>query len=211
MCASYAAQGWPRQQANGDVGLSKSLRRAFRHCFRIGLNGAPLRAAVTSILAQRGFAFTVAARTQNYEQPPNDPCKSRAPWGQTLSHVGRGGCGELSELLQDMQRIAPCSSPRESDGGHLSGCAPALLSTPGHTCAGAGLSLVIRKASRLDFEAVTADRAGAVAAVCASRTLDAQRGLWSTEGCPRAVTNNSANERACAHTCFSRAQTQTPC
>ena len=54
---------------------------------------------------------------------------------------GGGGCGELNGLLQDMQRIAPCSSPRESDGGRLSGCAPALLSTPGHTCTGAGLSL----------------------------------------------------------------------
>ena len=178
----------------------------------MGLNGAPLRAAVTSILMQRGFAFSAAARTQNYEQPPKDPCKSRAPLGQTLSHLAGVGCGELSELLQDMQRIAPCSSPRESDGGHLSGCAPALLSTPGHTCTGAGLSLVIRKASRPDFEAVTADRAGAVAAVCASRTLDAQRGLWSTEGCHRAFADNSANERACTHThtCFSRVQMLTP-
>ena len=170
-----------------------------------------MRAAVTSILAQRGFAFTVAARTQNYEQPPNDPCKNRAPWGQTLSHVEGGGCGELSELLQDMQRIAPCSSPRESDGGRLSGCAPALLSTPGHTCTGAGLSLVIRKASRPGCEVVAADRA-AVASACASRTLDAQRGLWSTEGCHKAFADNSANERACTHThtCFSRVQMLTP-
>ena len=55
------------------------------------------------------------------------------------------------------------------------------------------------------------DRA-AVASACASRTLDAQRGLWSTEGCHRAFADNSANERACTHThtCFSRVQMLTP-
>ena len=85
----------------------------------MGLNGAPLRAAVTSILMQRGFAFSAAARTQNYEQPPKDPCKSRAPLGQTLSHLAGVGCGECCELLQDMERIAACISSREADGGHL--------------------------------------------------------------------------------------------
>ena len=57
----------------------------------------------------------------------------------------RGGCASF--------RVT-CNGPphvflsREADDGHLSDCAPAPLSTPGHTCAGAGLSLVIRKASQ---------------------------------------------------------------
>ena len=119
MGASYTSQGWPCQQAYGDFGLPKAQYCAFKRSFRMGLTGALLRAAVTSILMQRGFAFSAAARTQNYEQPPKDPCKSRAPLGQTLSHLAGVGCGECCELLQDMERIAACSSSREADGGHL--------------------------------------------------------------------------------------------
>ena len=116
---NYTAQGWLRQQASGDFGLPKAQCCAFQRWFRMGLNGTPLRAAVTSILMQRVFAFSAAARMQNYEQPPKDPCKSGAPWGQTLSHLAGVGCGECCELLQDMERIAACSSSREADGGHL--------------------------------------------------------------------------------------------
>ena len=145
MRASYTAQGWPPQQAYGDFGLPEAQYCAFKRCFRMGLNGAPLCAAITSILMQGDFAFSAAARTQNYEQPPKDPCKSRAPWGQTLSHLAGVGCGECCELLQDMERIAACSSSREADGGHLSDRAPAPLATPGHTCAGAGSSFAKRR------------------------------------------------------------------
>ena len=119
MGASYTSQGWPRQQAYGDFGLPKAQCCAFKRCFRMGLNGAPLRAAVTSILMQRGFAFSATARTQNYEQPAKDPCKSRAPWGQTLSHLAGVGCGGLRELWRDMLRMAACNSSGEADGGHL--------------------------------------------------------------------------------------------
>ena len=42
-------------------------------------------------------------------------------------------------------------------------CAPAPLFTPGRTCAGAGLSLVIHKASQPHSEVVATDRAAAVA------------------------------------------------
>ena len=82
MGASYTSQGWPRQQAYGDFGLPKAQYCAFKRSFSMGLNGALLRAAVTSILMQRGFAFSVAARTQNYEQPPNDRCNNWARWAR---------------------------------------------------------------------------------------------------------------------------------
>ena len=74
MRASYTLQGWPLQQAYGDFGLSEAQHCAFEHCSRINLNGAPLRAAVTSILLLRhrtmGNRASIAARVERHGASP---------------------------------------------------------------------------------------------------------------------------------------------
>ena len=74
MRASYTSQGWPLQHAYGDFGLSEAQHCAFGHCSRVGLNGAPLRAAAASILLPGQGPMSnrprIAARVERHGASP---------------------------------------------------------------------------------------------------------------------------------------------